>query len=126
MSSPPDDSTKDLVAGSHETYDPGERIECSHAECTAEAEVIPVIVLRHKRHKAASNVDIHVPVCRRHLPAFDALVANGGWASLCAWVESQGRKRPRRKFSELAFRRLGVMADAGDELLTPQTIGGIH
>lgn len=122
MTSKPDD----WEVGGRETFDPGERIECSHAECTADAELIPVLLLRHKRHKAASEVDIHVPVCRRHLPDFEAIVANNGWRDLCAWLEAQGRPRPRRKFSELAFRRLGMMADAGERLLSPIQAGGIH
>lgn len=91
---------------------------CNHAECELPAEVIPVLVLRHKRNKEPSYVDINVPVCRAHLPTFEALVQGGGWETLCEVITTAGRKRPRRKFSELAFRRLGEKRAA--MLLTPE------
>lgn len=92
--------------------------DCNHADCDLPAEVIPVIVLRHKRNKEPSYVDVHVPVCRAHLPTFEAMVQGGGWETLCEVITKAGRKKPLRKFSELAFRRLGEQRAA--MLLTPE------
>ena len=83
-----------------------EAVLCSAPNCEARAELMPVLMLRHKRHKAAHEVVIQTPVCLEHPPTFDIIVAGEGWRTLADWLVGSGRPRPRRKFSELNFRRI--------------------